>query len=36
MAALALICPRHPPYQEYWLAMVAYIVLMMGNLVRGF
>jgi hypothetical protein len=35
MAALALMCPRHPPFQEYWHATVAYIVLM-GNHVRGF
>jgi hypothetical protein len=44
LAALALISkfgpiginvPRYLPHQEYWLAMLAYIVLMVGNLVRG-
>jgi len=27
--------PRYLPHQEYWLAMTAYMVLMVGNLVRG-
>jgi len=27
--------PRYLPHQEYWLAITAYIVLMVGNLVRG-
>lgn len=27
--------PRYLPHQEYWLAIVAYMVLMVGNLVRG-
>ena len=27
--------PRYIPHQEYWLAMTAYLVLMVGNLVRG-
>ena len=27
--------PRYLPHQEYWLAMTAYLVLMVGNLVRG-
>ena len=27
--------PRYLPHQEYWLALVAYLVLMVGNLVRG-
>jgi len=42
LAALALIMkmgfvaiPRYIPHQEYWLAMTAYLVLMVGNLVRG-
>ena len=44
LAALALISkfgaiginvPRYLPHQEYWLAMMAYMVLMVGNLVRG-
>src|SRR5207237_6451263 len=44
LAALALISkfgaiginvPRYLPHQEYWLAMVAYMVLMVGNMVRG-
>jgi hypothetical protein len=42
LASLALITklgfifvPRYLPHQEYWLAISAYIVLMLGNLVRG-
>jgi len=42
LAALALVTkmgfvpiPRYIPHQEYWLAMTAYLVLMVGNLVRG-
>jgi hypothetical protein len=44
LAALALISkfgaiginlPRYMPHQEYWLAMVAYLVLMVGVIVRG-
>jgi hypothetical protein len=42
LAVLALVTkmgflhvPRYIPHQEFWLAMVAYIVLMVGNLVRG-
>ena len=27
--------PRYLPHQEYWLAITAYLVLMMGNIVRG-
>jgi hypothetical protein len=27
--------PRYLPHQEYWLAISAYMVLMVGNLVRG-
>jgi hypothetical protein len=27
--------PRYLPHQEYWLAITAYMVLMVGNLVRG-
>jgi len=27
--------PRYLPHQEYWLAIVAYMVLMVGVLVRG-
>lgn len=27
--------PRYLPHQEYWLAITAYMVLMIGNLVRG-
>lgn len=27
--------PRYMPHQDYWLAMVAYLVLMFGTLVRG-
>ncbi len=44
IAALALISkfgaiginvPRYLPHQEYWLAMVAYLVLMVGVIARG-
>ena len=44
IAALALISkfgaiginvPRYVPHQEYWLAMVAYLVLMVGVIARG-
>jgi len=27
--------PRYIPHQEYWLAMTAYLVLMVGTVVRG-
>ena len=27
--------PRYLPHQEFWLAMIAYITLMIGNLIRG-
>lgn len=27
--------PRYLPHQEYWLAITAYVVLMVGNIVRG-
>ena len=30
-----IVVPRYLPHQEYWLAITAYIVLMLGNLVRG-
>jgi len=42
LAALALVTklgfipvPRYLPFQEFWLAIVAYLTLMIGNLVRG-
>jgi hypothetical protein len=44
LAALALISkfgaiginvPRYLPHQEYWLAMIAYLVLMIGVMARG-
>lgn len=42
LAALALVMkmgfvaiPRYLPHQEYWLAMSAYLVLMVGNVVKG-
>jgi hypothetical protein len=42
LALLALITklgfvgvPRYLPHQEFWLAITAYITLMVGNLVRG-
>jgi hypothetical protein len=27
--------PRYLPHQEYWLAIVAYLVLMTGTVVKG-
>lgn len=27
--------PEYIPHQQYWLAIIAYLTLMMGNLVRG-
>lgn len=27
--------PRYLPHQEYWLAIIAYLTLMVGSLVRG-
>ncbi|MGE3065144.1 MAG: hypothetical protein AB7K67_06140 [Hyphomicrobiaceae bacterium] len=27
--------PRYMPHQEYWLAMTAYVVLMVGTIVKG-
>lgn len=42
LATLALITklgfvpvPRYLPHQEFWLAIIAYLTLMIGNLVRG-
>lgn len=42
LAVLALITklgfipiPRYLPHQEFWLAITAYLTLMIGNLVRG-
>ena len=33
--AVGINVPRYLPHQEYWLAMVAYLVLMIGVLARG-
>jgi hypothetical protein len=33
--AVGINVPRYLPHQEYWLAMVAYLVLMVGVLARG-
>ncbi len=27
--------PRYLPHQEFWLAIMAYMMLMIGNMVRG-
>jgi hypothetical protein len=42
LAAVALIgqlgflpMPHYLPHQEYWLAIIAYLVLMTGTIVRG-
>jgi hypothetical protein len=33
--AIGINVPRYLPHQEYWLAMMAYVVLMIGVIVRG-
>jgi hypothetical protein len=33
--AIGINLPRYIPHQEYWLAMAAYLVLMVGVIVRG-
>lgn len=33
--AIGINVPRYLPHQEYWLAMIAYLVLMVGVLARG-
>lgn len=33
--AVGINLPRFIPHQEYWLAMTAYVVLMVGVIVRG-
>jgi hypothetical protein len=33
--AIGIHLPRFLPHQEYWLAMCAYLVIMVGILVRG-
>jgi hypothetical protein len=33
--AIGINVPRYLPHQEYWLAMTAYLVLMVGVLARG-
>lgn len=33
--AIGINVPRYLPHQEFWLALVAYLVLMVGNLARG-
>ena len=33
--AIGIDLPRYLPHQEYWLAMTAYLVLMVGVIVRG-
>jgi hypothetical protein len=42
LAALALVTklgyvpvPRYLPHQEFWLSIMAYFTLMVGNLVKG-
>ena len=42
LATLALVTklgffpvPRYLPHQEFWLSISAYLILMVGNLVRG-
>ena len=35
LALLALGVPHYLPHQEFWLAITAYITLMVGYLVRG-
>lgn len=33
--AIGINVPRYLPHQEYWLAMIAYLVLMVGVMARG-
>jgi hypothetical protein len=33
--AVGINVPRYLPHQEYWLAMIAYLVLMIGVLAKG-
>ena len=33
--AIGINLPRFLPHQEYWLAMIAYLILMVGVMVRG-
>jgi hypothetical protein len=33
--AIGINVPRYLPHQEYWLAMIAYLILMVGVLARG-
>jgi hypothetical protein len=33
--AIGINVPRYLPHQEYWLAMTAYLVLMIGVMARG-
>jgi hypothetical protein len=33
--AIGINVPRYIPHQEYWLAISAYLVLMVGTIVRG-
>ena len=33
--AIGINVPRYLPHQEYWLALTAYLVLMVGTIVRG-
>lgn len=33
--AIGINLPRYLPHQEYWLAITAYLVLMVGVIVRG-
>ncbi len=33
--AVGINVPRYLPHQEYWLALTAYLVLMVGTIVRG-
>jgi hypothetical protein len=33
--AIGINVPRYIPHQEYWLAISAYLILMVGTIVRG-
>lgn len=33
--AVGINVPRYLPHQEYWLAMIAYLVLMVGVIAKG-
>jgi hypothetical protein len=35
LGVAGLVLPEYMPHQEFWLAVFAYLILMLGNLIRG-